>query len=183
MWLMNWVIVRTKGSSCFQRPYYWVLFTCIFLLSTTEGITSTSLLMKIPATSRKDESVYGFWFRSVSQSWINAWKLEAKRLHSAGFSSYSIKNEMLVFQLIQICYIVLIGLMFSWSIAALAILIAMIGFLLLETVNYIEHYGLRRKKMANGRYEPVRPFHSWNSNHPTRPYIFIWVDQAFRSSL
>ena len=42
---------------------------------------------------------------------------------------------------------------------------ASVGFLLLETVNYIEHYGLSREKNAKGRYEKVRPHHSWNSNH------------------
>jgi alkane 1-monooxygenase len=40
-----------------------------------------------------------------------------------------------------------------------------VGFLLLETVNYIEHYGLLRKKLPSGRYERVRQVHSWNSNH------------------
>ena len=41
-----------------------------------------------------------------------------------------------------------------------------IGFLLLETVNYLEHYGLQRQQKSSGRYERVRPEHSWNSNHP-----------------
>jgi alkane 1-monooxygenase len=43
---------------------------------------------------------------------------------------------------------------------------ATIGFLLLETVNYIEHYGLRRKMIDGAYYEKVLPIHSWNSNHP-----------------
>jgi alkane 1-monooxygenase len=46
-----------------------------------------------------------------------------------------------------------------------AVVTAIIGFLLLETVNYIEHYGLQRKMQENGRYEPVLPHHSWNSDH------------------
>jgi alkane 1-monooxygenase len=41
---------------------------------------------------------------------------------------------------------------------------AIIGFCLLETINYLEHYGLRRQKLSNGRYERVRPAHSWNSS-------------------
>jgi alkane 1-monooxygenase len=41
---------------------------------------------------------------------------------------------------------------------------AVIGFSLLEAVNYLEHYGLRRQKLASGRYERVRPAHSWNSD-------------------
>ena len=46
----------------------------------------------------------------------------------------------------------------------IAVLVAVISFLLLETINYIEHYGLLRKKI-NGRYEKVQTIHSWNSNH------------------
>ena len=46
----------------------------------------------------------------------------------------------------------------------IAVLVAIISFLLLETINYIEHYGLLRKKI-NGRYEKVQTIHSWNSNH------------------
>ena len=41
----------------------------------------------------------------------------------------------------------------------------MIGFLFLETVNYLEHYGLSRKKVRDNIYEKVMPVHSWNSNH------------------
>ena len=42
---------------------------------------------------------------------------------------------------------------------------AVLGFLMLETVNYIEHYGLQRRQLASGRYEAVQPWHSWNCNH------------------
>jgi alkane 1-monooxygenase len=42
---------------------------------------------------------------------------------------------------------------------------AIVGFLMLETVNYIEHYGLQRIKVSDNRYEKVRPAHSWNSDH------------------
>ena len=39
------------------------------------------------------------------------------------------------------------------------------AFTLLEIVNYIEHYGLHRRKLENGRYERTTPAHSWNSNY------------------
>jgi len=42
---------------------------------------------------------------------------------------------------------------------------AISGILLLETVNYIEHYGLLRKLKENGKYEKVQHQHSWNSDH------------------
>lgn len=46
-----------------------------------------------------------------------------------------------------------------------AIAIGVVSFLFLETINYIEHYGLRRKKLSSGRYERVKEIHSWNSDH------------------
>ena len=39
------------------------------------------------------------------------------------------------------------------------------GASLLEVINYVEHYGLKREKLANGKYERTAPTHSWNSNH------------------
>ena len=118
-----------------------------------------------PATSRKGENLYAFWWRSVSGSYWNAWALEAERLKRAGKSSFSFDNEMVRFQLIQLAYLGVIGIAFGGPSVFFAIAAAIIGFLLLETVNYIEHYGLQRKMQENGRYEPVLPHHSWNSDH------------------
>src|SRR5690554_8197873 len=42
---------------------------------------------------------------------------------------------------------------------------AVYGASLLESVNYIEHYGLLRQKDKSGKYERTQPEHSWNSNH------------------
>ena len=56
--------------------------------------------------------------------------------------------------------------LFGFNITVYYLCSATMGFLLLETVNYIEHYGLQRKINSNGKYERVQPFHSWNSNHP-----------------
>ncbi|MGB0984789.1 MAG: fatty acid desaturase, partial [Saprospiraceae bacterium] len=79
---------------------------------------------------------------------------------------WSINNRMLRFQLMQVGYLLAIGIVFGWSIIPYAIVIGIIGLLLLESVNYIEHYGLQRKKLSSGKYEIIQPKHSWNSNHP-----------------
>jgi len=118
-----------------------------------------------PASSRKGENVYFFWIRSVIFSYLSAWKLEAKRLKKLNKSVFSWQNEMLVYQLIQLGYLTLIYSLYGWKGTFCAIGIAVVGFLLLETINYIEHYGLQRKKLPNGRYERVDVRHSWNSNH------------------
>ena len=118
-----------------------------------------------PASARLGENLYSFWLRSTVGSYLNAWQLEAERLGRKNLSSLSLKNEMLVFQIIQVAYLIAIGLVFGWVVIPFAIAVAITGFLLLETVNYIEHYGLRRKKLPSGRYENVTMHHSWNSNH------------------
>jgi len=118
-----------------------------------------------PASARYNEMLYSFWIRSVTMTYVSAWRLEAKRLRNEGKRFLSIHNEMIIFQIVQLAYLFLVWYFGGFVLLLSAILIAIVGFLLLETVNYIEHYGLSRKKMENGRYERVQPWHSWNSDH------------------
>ncbi|MEM6965964.1 MAG: alkane 1-monooxygenase [Bacteroidota bacterium] len=125
-----------------------------------------------PASSRYGENIYAFYLRTVSGSWMSAWQLEAKRIKKTDAQFWSWENEMLRFQVIQLGLLLLIGLTFGVSVLLSFMVGAIIGFLLLETVNYIEHYGLRRKKKARG-YERTLPVHSWNSNHPLGRLILL----------
>ncbi len=118
-----------------------------------------------PATARKNEMVYVFWIRSGLGSWIHAWKLEADRLKRMGVNPVGLKNQMLQFQLLQLTVVLAIWTLFSLQAMLLFMAAAAVGALLLETVNYIEHYGLVRKQKESGKYERVMPIHSWNSNH------------------
>jgi len=119
-----------------------------------------------PASSRRGETIYAFFIRSVRDSWFSAWHLEGERLKKTNTPFWSIHNEMLTLQIIQALFVAAIGIIWGWKVMLLFIASATIGFLLLETVNYIEHYGLRRKKVDDAYYEKVMPVHSWNSNHP-----------------
>lgn len=118
-----------------------------------------------PASARLNENIYAFWSRSIIYSYLSAWKIEAKRLCRKGSKAFSIANEMLQFQLIQLIFLALIFIIFGLAPMLYFMASALIGILLLETVNYIEHYGLTRAKTGEGRYERVRPHHSWNSDH------------------
>lgn len=118
-----------------------------------------------PASSRFGESVYAFYIRSIRDSWLSAWKLEAKKLSKNQHPFWSQHNEMIRFQLFQLTLISSIAMAFGWQTLLFFVAGAGMGCLLLETVNYIEHYGLRRKKV-NDYYERTLPVHSWNSNHP-----------------
>ncbi len=118
-----------------------------------------------PASANYGQTVYGFWLQSTVFCYLSAWKLEAQRLRKEGKLIASFHNEMLIFQLIQLLFITAIYFFFGLKPMLFFLCSATFGFLLLETVNYIEHYGLLRKKKEDGRYERVLPAHSWNSNH------------------
>jgi alkane 1-monooxygenase len=119
-----------------------------------------------PATSRYGENIYSFFIRSVRDGYLNAWHLENSRLEKQGIPVISWQNEMLRFQVIQVLFTAAIFAIFGWVGGVAFILAAIFGFLLLETVNYIEHYGLLRKEVHDGVYEKTQASHSWNSNHP-----------------
>lgn len=121
---------------------------------------------KDPATARRNEPVYLFWFRSQIGSYIQAWQLEKKRLSKKGLSSFSLKNKALRYSLIQLLFLAAIYFWYGSLVVMLFIAASVFGILLLETVNYIEHYGLLRNKNQSGRYERVQHYHSWNSDHP-----------------
>lgn len=118
-----------------------------------------------PATSKLNEPVYLFWFRSTLGGYLNAWKLEAKRLKEENHLFLSFHNEMLRFTLFQLAYLVGIARVFGTDVVPWAIAAGVFGFLMLESVNYIEHYGLRRRMLPTGKYEKVGLRHSWNSDH------------------
>lgn len=118
-----------------------------------------------PSSARFRETVFAFWLRSIYGVYTKAWKLENHRLNKLEIPILSWSNEMIRFHIYQLVYVFVIAFFWSWKVVLFAFVAGLIGVILLETVNYIEHYGLERKKRASGRYEPVGPHHSWNSNN------------------
>jgi len=118
-----------------------------------------------PASSKMGESIYRFVFREMPGAYFRAWDLESERLERKGQSVWSLDNEIVQAGLLTIgLYGGLIALLGAPVVPVLAI-IALWGAFQLTSANYIEHYGLLRQKLPNGRYEPCQPHHSWNSNH------------------
>lgn len=126
-----------------------------------------------PATSRLGETLYRFLPRTVFGSVRSAWDLERRRLLKRQHTMWSWRNRFLRYVLTQaLIYAVL----FAWLGAAGVIAFAtqaLVAVLLLETINYIEHYGLERKELSPGRYEPVLARHSWNSSHRVSNWLLI----------
>ena len=118
-----------------------------------------------PASAQRGDVVYAFWLRSVIGGWRSAWHIEDHRLRRLAHPRLTWRNEMVRLTAVQVGSIVLAAAVFGPAVLTW-IAAGTIGFLLLETVNYLEHYGLQRAQKESGRYERVRPEHSWNSNHP-----------------
>ncbi len=118
-----------------------------------------------PASAVLNESIYLFFLRTIFGSIGSAWKIEVKELTERNRNIYSLDNQMLLFAFIEIGFTSLIYFWFGTLPAFLFLVAALFGILLLESVNYVEHYGLRRRKLASGNYERVQPWHSWNSDH------------------
>lgn len=121
-----------------------------------------------PASARLGEPLVHFIPRSVLGGVRSAWRLEGERLARAGTSKWSLpwilKNEVLNAWLMTLTLFLGLSAWFGIVIAPWLIGQAVIGVCLLESVNYLEHYGLRRQRLASGRYERVGPQHSWNSD-------------------
>lgn len=118
-----------------------------------------------PASARYGESLYAFLPRSIINSFIDAWRLEVARLRAVERPVLSWHNEMLRMLVYQGTFVAALFAIGGARTGLSFLAASTIGILMLETVNYIEHYGLNRTRLPNGRYERVLPVHSWNSNH------------------
>jgi alkane 1-monooxygenase len=156
---------REKHEKWFAKVALAQTFYGHFFIEHNRGHHTRVATPEDPASARLGEVVYEFWVRSVVGSVRNAWRLERVRLTRGGGSVWTPRNDVLnawAFSLVLWG-----GLCVAFGPALLPYLVvqAVVGVLLLETVNYLEHYGMRRVRTPAGRYEKVDPSHSWNSNN------------------
>jgi alkane 1-monooxygenase len=137
-----------------------------------------------PATSRYRENFYAFWIRSVRDGYVSAWELEKSRLAKNGLSTWSLKNQMVWFQLLPLAFVGIAFLAFSffqnrlvWEVPVFFFGQSILAFTLLEAVNYLEHYGMERKKLATGFYEKVTPLHSWNASQTVSNFLLFQLQR------
>ena len=118
-----------------------------------------------PASARLGESFWEFLPRTVWGSLSSALHLERQRLQRVGKPFVSPHND--IFNAWAMSVVLFGGLIaiFGWRVAPWLAVQAVVAFSLLEVVNYLEHYGLLRQKLEDGRYERCRPEHSWNSDN------------------
>ncbi|MGB3150649.1 MAG: alkane 1-monooxygenase [Maribacter sp.] len=154
------VVERTMAKMLLLPSHY-----MHFYVEHNFGHHANAATAEDPATAKYNQSVYSFWITSTVKQYFSAWHLQKQLLRRDDTSFFSIKNDMFWYVLFQMTYLITVLSIFGKQGLFVAITAGIVGFLMLETVNYIEHYGLMRKKLPSGRYERVREVHSWNSNH------------------
>lgn len=118
-----------------------------------------------PASSRMGESFWAFLPRTVIGSFRSGWAIEKARLQRLNKPVWSWHNENLQSYAMTLAFFGGLSLWLGWAVLPFLVAQAAYGASLLEVVNYLEHYGLKRQKLDSGRYERCQPEHSWNSNH------------------
>ncbi|MDA3638564.1 alkane 1-monooxygenase [Mycobacterium xenopi] len=153
--LERWLSKITLAQSCYGH----------FYIEHNRGHHVRVATPEDPASSRFGETFWEFLPRSVFGSLRSAWRLEAQRLRRLNKSPWHLSNDVLnAWGMSVVLWGALIA-VFGAALIPFVIIQAVFGFSLLESVNYLEHYGLLRQRTPNGRYERCTPKHSWNSDH------------------
>ena len=118
-----------------------------------------------PASSRLGQSVYAYYPQTVIGGLRSAVRIELARNQSRGVSWWTWRNRLTRYVVVAVLAYALVGAIFGLSGVIFYGLQGVFAFSLLEVINFIEHYGLERQMLPNGRYERVQPHHSWNANH------------------
>lgn len=129
------------------------------------------------ASSRMGESIYRFARREIPGAFRRGWQLERERLASRNLPLWHYSNPILQSYAVSA---VIALLLLAW-VGGIAIPFLVLhhasAYWQLTSANYIEHYGLLRRKTANGRYERCAPHHSWNSNHVLSNLVLFHLER------
>lgn len=128
---------------------------------------------KDPVTARYNEGFHRFLPRVLISSAKSSWRAEVQMLARKKLGAFHRSNPFWKYAAFQISYLILAFLIAGWFGVGLFCLQAIVGIVQLEVVNYVEHYGLTRRYLGDGKYEHVMPHHSWNAAHRITNYLLI----------
>ncbi len=117
------------------------------------------------SSARFGQSLWHFMPRALIRNTTNAWALEARRLHQQGKRWWSIDNELIRWTALWLALAAVSTLWLGVTGLAFFVVQGFFASCSLEIINYIEHYGLERQRLPDGRYERTTHLHSWNSDY------------------
>lgn len=147
---MAWALMASVGYAHFMVEHY-------------RGHHPRAATFDDPASARRGESLWRFLPRTLAGSWRSAWQLEAQRV--AQRRSTWARSPLVWASGLSLGVLVAVGVTLSPLAALFLGVQGVVAIWLLETVNYIEHYGLQRQTTATGQREPFGLLHAWNADH------------------
>lgn len=126
-----------------------------------------------PVTARYNEGFHRFFPRVLIQSLKSSWKAERDMRARKSLGPFHRSNPFWRYLILQSTMILLAAILGGVAGVGLFMLQAFVAIWQLELVNYIEHYGLTRKYLGNGKYEHILPRHSWNASHKASNWLLI----------
>lgn len=124
-------------------------------------------------TARYNENFHRYLKRVLLDCPRSAWRAEVAMLTRAGRKPWSASNPFWVYAALQVAMLALAIWIGGAQGALLLVWQAVVAIWQLELTNYVEHYGLTRRHLGEGKYEPVMPHHSWNSAHRASNWLLI----------
>ncbi len=126
-----------------------------------------------PVTARYNESFFRFFPRVLIGSLKSSFRAEKEMLARKGKDWTDLSNPFFRYWAMQGVMLLLALLIGGWTGLLLFFWQAFVAVWQLELVNYVEHYGLTRKHLGDGKYEHVKPQHSWNAAHKASNWLLI----------
>ena len=124
-------------------------------------------------TARYGEGFYRFFLRVLPEGFASAWGAEKEHLKKRGRLVWHLSNPFWIYGVLSSAFLAVA----YWIGGLFGVLIfvnsAFVAVLLLEVINYVEHYGLTREYLGDGKYEQVRPRHSWNASHKYTNFLLV----------
>lgn len=153
---------RDRGERALGLALLGSVFYMHFRIAHVHGHHRRAATFEDPASARLGEGLYSFLVRSLAGQFREAWAFEKKRLERLGRPVLRPWNRMIAYVAIEAALAIVIGLV-SLRAFAFVLAVAVVAIALLESFNYVAHYGLHRRVDAHGRFERLGPRHSWNS--------------------
>lgn len=164
------LIHKVVGTLCYSKSLY-----SHFFVEHVKGHHKNVSTPLDPASSVKGQNLFQFFPQTFIGSYKSVWNYETQRLarKSKPEGPYSLSNRLITFNICHVAYLLALYFVIGTSAVQYALIYAIVNIFFLETINYIEHYGLMREKDDSGVYEPVNIMHSWNAPQRYTNYILF----------
>lgn len=130
-----------------------------------------------PGSAKYGENMWSFAFRSIVLKTVMGWEIEAERLRRQGRPWWNWRNRMIWMQSLPFMWLAVLVYFFGWGAVPLFLLLFAFGRGLLAVADFVEHYGLGRRRLPDGSWEPCKATHAWDDSFIVSSLFFCQIDR------